>query len=458
MRQYLLIFAAFCCHTLQAQTYITNVSLIDVVRGKVVEDQTVVFKGEKITGILRGSVNIPKNAVVIDGKGKFLIPGLVDAHVHFFQSGGVFTRPDVIDLRRYKAYSDELKSVHDNFEGLLRRYVKSGITTVIDPGSSIAFLQQRNALHSDSLPTVYMTGPLLTTYEPDVYRGLALDEPFYKINTPAESRLYVRKELPFKPDFIKIWYIIEGKNIDSSARASLPLVKAAIEEAHKSGLPVAVHATERITAQLAVEAGADYLVHSVDSEVIDAAFVQLLKNKGTILCPTLVVGKNYYRVFAQQYQTSAEDSTLADPVALTSLFKLSSIPDSFLINRYKMRGAVLLRQSLKEDSIMFTNLKKLEDAGVTIATGTDAGNIGTMHVSSYFDEIRAMKSAGLSIPQILKASTINGAKVLGKEKIFGTIEKGKLANMVLLSANPLQSLDNWEKVEVVINKGNVITR
>ena len=108
------------------------------------------------------------------------------------------------------------------------------------------------------------------------------------------------------------------------------------------------------------------------------------------------------------------------------------------------------------NSIMLANLKKLSDAGVIIATGTDAGNIGTLHASSYLTEILAMQSSGISNWQILEASTINGAKVLRKEKEFGTVTKGKSANLILVDADPAADLQNITRIYRVINKGVVI--
>ena len=101
-------------------------------------------------------------------------------------------------------------------------------------------------------------------------------------------------------------------------------------------------------------------------------------------------------------------------------------------------------------------LKKLADAGVLIATGTDAGNIGTLHASSYLSELKAMKNSGMSNWQILQASTINGAKILDKENEFGTIAIGKKANLILLNANPVENIENITTINKVINKGTVI--
>jgi hypothetical protein len=91
-----------------------------------------------------------------------------------------------------------------------------------------------------------------------------------------------------------------------------------------------------------------------------------------------------------------------------------------------------------------------------IATGTDAGNIGTLHASSYLAEIKAMQSSGMNNWQILRASTMNGAKVLGQEREFGSVTIGKLANLVLLDADPIKDIENISRIHLVINRGVVI--
>jgi len=91
---------------------------------------------------------------------------------------------------------------------------------------------------------------------------------------------------------------------------------------------------------------------------------------------------------------------------------------------------------------------------VNVATGTDAGNISTMHASSYLQELEAMQKAGLTNAEILKASTINAAIGFGKEQQWGSIEKGKLADLVLLDKNPLESLQHLNSIEIIFEKTN----
>ncbi|HYC30394.1 MAG TPA: amidohydrolase family protein, partial [Chitinophagaceae bacterium] len=342
-------------------------------------------------------------------------------------------------------------------EDFLRRYTKSGITTVIDVGSTISYLQQRDTFRNRVYaPAVYMTGPLLTTWEPNVFKNLRNDEPFFEMKTEEDARKYVQQQLPYKPDFIKIWFIVMGKDLEAAARKLLPLVQAVIDESHKNNLRVAVHATERITAQLAAESGCDYLVHGIDDELVKDDFVQLLKQKNVVMCPTLVVADNYSEVYGQQYQISYTDFTTANPATLGSLYDLQHLPDSNMANAVKNAVRSRSKMSAKADSILRVNTKKLADAGVIIATGTDAGNVGTLHASSYFEELQAMKATGLSNWQILQASTIHGARAIGKEKEFGSIQTGKIADLLLLNANPLDSIMNVQKIAFVINKGNIL--
>lgn len=114
-----------------------------------------------------------------------------------------------------------------------------------------------------------------------------------------------------------------------------------------------------------------------------------------------------------------------------------------------------IAKTTKVNAISSENLKKLSDAGVLIATGTDAGNIGTLHASSYLNELIAMRKSGMSNWKIIQASTINGAKILNKENEFGTISVGKKANLILLNANPIDDIVNISRIDCVINKGVV---
>jgi imidazolonepropionase-like amidohydrolase len=438
-------------------TYIVHASLVDVGSQKILPDYTIVIINDTITEVGPSKKIKPKDgANIIDATGKWVMPGLVDAHVHFFQTGGLNTRPDAIDLRKYYPYEKELSWYKNNMEEQLKRYLSCGITTVIDDGATLGLLKQRDSFATKNYaPRILMAGPLISTaYAPKPFDMLNdPDKPFYTVNTPADAVKMTEKQYSYQPDFIKIWYIVVNPDTRKGAEDNLPMVKATIETAHAHHFKVAVHATERVTAQLAVETGADFLVHDIEDEVIDDSFIQLLKSHGVPLCPTLTVMSGYAGTFSQSYTPTAEDIAKGDPEQLASLQELRYLPDSTISKRYLMLSKMIAKREARQDSIRDVNLKKMADAGVTIVTGTDAGNIGTLHASSYFKELRAMQHAGLSNWQIITASTINGAKVLGKENEFGTITKGKTADLLILNANPADNLANLEKIDQILHRG-----
>lgn len=447
---------------LSSQTYITNVTVLDVEKFEHLPNQTVTIDHDRISGVGPSTlVNIPAGATMIDGTGKYLLPGLVDAHVHFSQSGGLYTRPDALDLRTARPYQEEIAWGHAHFGETLRRYLQNGITTVIDVGTTPNYLSHRAEFKgSPNAPSIYMSGPLITTYEPQVFAGLGDDSPFQLVTSIEDGRNLVRKQLDLRPDYIKIWYIVgvDTNDIEASARRYLPIITAIIDEAHKHKMKVAVHATQQITARLAVENGCDYLVHSVDDEVLSDECIALLKKQKTILSPTLIVHDGYVNTFGQRIDINQQEIRMSDPYQLGSLLDTRHLPDTILIRRYKAYAnqPETLAEAKHTNVTMMTNLKKLSDAGVILATGTDAGNIGTLHASSYLREIKTMQLAGMTTWQVLQSSTINGAKVLGKEREFGTVSVGKLADMILLDADPVEDLDFLTMIHRVINKGVVI--
>lgn len=459
MKNYLLLAGALITQPVIAQnkkalpvsdaTYITHVNLVNVNTGKTDGDQTIVITGQHIDAVgPSNKIKPPANATIIDGTGQYAIPGMTDAHIHFFQSGGLYTRPDALNLNAFKSYQEDQRWIKAHLDNTLKRYLATGITQVIDVGGPFSNFGIR--AHADTMaqsPTVWVTGPLVSTYQPP-----NLDEkdpPIIKVNTPEEARELVRKQLPFKPDFIKIWDVVLP---DQQPESMMPLITAAIAESHANGLKVAVHATTYATAKLAVTAGADILVHSVDDAPLDSELLQLLKNRKILYIPTLIVVQNYYRTFTQQFSFSAHDFNYADPFMLGSLMDLQHLDSTLLpLNYKKVLSRFVIRS--KSDSTMLSNLKKAQDAGVLIAAGTDAGNIGTHHAASFLTELLAMRQAGLTNREVIRAATLNAAKGFGKDKDYGSIEKGKMADILLLPKDPAEDLSVLGSINTVIHRG-----
>ena len=429
-----------------SQICITHVNLVNVITNKTEADQTIIIEHDRIvaTGPSR-RVKIPANATVIDATGKYIMPGMTDAHIHFFQTGGLYTRPDGLNLNAYYPYEKDQQYAKDHLNDLMSRYLAAGITTIIDVGGPLSNYAIRDKA---DMITTWVTGPLISTYQPPNLDKK--DPPIIKVTTPEEARELVRKQLPYKPDFIKIWYIVRP---NESAESTLPIIQAAIDESHTHGLKVAVHATEYETAKLAVTAGADILVHSVDDKVLDKDMLQLLKNKKVVYIPTLIVSANYRRTFSQQFNFSAHDFAYADPLMLGTLMDLQHLSNPPV--DYKAMRTKFTIPSAK-DSMMLVNLKLAQDAGVLVVSGTDAGNIATLHASSFYTELLTMQQAGLNNWEIIRSATINAAIGFGKDKDYGSIEKGKIADLILLSKDPVKDISALADIDTVIQHGRVL--
>jgi imidazolonepropionase-like amidohydrolase len=206
-----------------------------------------------------------------------------------------------------------------------------------------------------------------------------------------------------------------------------------------------------------VEEGADVLVHSVIDKPVDDAFVQLLKDRNIILCPTLVVFERYERTFSHQLNLTPEEQKWGNPEVIATL-DVTKIPQDKLPQRVKDGLAdpkAALDKIKKRYEVALPNLKRLEDAGVTIAAGTDAGNIGTIHGPALFREFQLMKEAGLTPMEILQCATANGAKLFGGETgaRIGNVGNGYFADLVILNSNPLDDMKNASDIDTVIKSG-----
>lgn len=453
--KHLTFFMLMACLSIQAavaqETWITNASLVNPAKQTIQHGMTVVLKDGLITAVHKKKA--PSTVTNIDAAGKYLLPGLTDAHVHFFQSGGLYTRPDIIDLRKLRPYADEIASVHAGFEAQLRRYVQNGITTVYDVGTTQRFLTRRKDIEGwAAAPQVYMAGPIITTGLIHLYDSLKDDTPFVLATDSAAGRRLVQEQLPLQPDLIKL--LISS---DSEAPKNyLPIVKAVIEEAHLHGLRVAVHATTLETARQAAEAGANFLVHSVETEAIDDAFVALLKKKKVVVCPTLSVKNGYLHTFHQSRVFTTRELNYAEPFALGSIYDMKQLPDTAIAHLYKMKADARVERTAAAVRTSQQNLKKLSDAGVTIVSGSDAGNIGTLHAVSLLPELLLMQQSGMSNWQVIQAATINAARILDRPGYTGNIAVGQPANMLLLEGDPSLDPGQLEHIRLVIRKGQVM--
>ena len=154
----------------------------------------VVVEGERIKAVgSRAEVALSKGLRIVDGRGRWVMPGLVDAHVHFFQSGGAYTRPDVIDLRAHRSYEQEIAGVKQRLDATFARYLLCGVTSVVDAGGPLWNFEVRDrAARTTLAPRVAVAGPLVSTVaRPQLDLG---DPPIVKVDSPADARALVARE------------------------------------------------------------------------------------------------------------------------------------------------------------------------------------------------------------------------------------------------------------------------
>ncbi len=445
------------CLILSSQSIlIENITIIDVETGKARPQQNILVEKNKISKISSKEISFKENMQTIDGKGRYIIPGMIDTHIHFFQTGSLYTRPDALDLKHIFSYEDEIEFAKEIIPDNFKRYLRLGITSIMDVGGPFSNFSIRDSVAKNNIsPNVYVTGPLFSPYQPEAFSKLE-DIPIEKITSKEEATTLFNKILPYKPDFIKIWYITHK---DFPAEKTFPVVKHIAELSHKNNLKLAVHATDLNTAKLAIKAGANILVHSVRDTVVDEEFIKLLKDNNVTYIPTLIVSKNYGKSFLAKPDNHPQDLAFAHPIVYGTLTDLKRYSDDEVHKRIKNLRKTkkqYFERSASRDKIMFQNLKKLIESDVNVATGTDAGNIGTVHASSYIQEIEAMQKSGISNFDILKASTINAAKGFGLDNKIGSIVEGKVADLVILNKNPLNDLQNLNTIQEVIKDGKIL--
>jgi imidazolonepropionase-like amidohydrolase len=429
-----------------ATLIISGGTLIDGTGARAIPDATIVVSGHRIVAAGPSSkIIVPNYARTIDARGKWIIPGLIDAHVHFFQSGGLYTRPDVIDLRQRVPYERELAWIRRRLPFTFTRYLCSGITSVVDAGGPFAnFNVRAMARRTGAAPRVAVAGPLISTVAADDLE--TADPAIIEVTNPAQAAALVRRELARKPDLIKIWFI---RSPDVELEHGVKIVEAVVKASHAANVRVAVHATELETAKAAVGAGADILVHSVSDRPVDDEFVQMVKERGVIYTSTIVVLEGYAEVLGRNVDLTDIERSCGDAEVITSWADLTKIPEDQLplYARFPPR--------FTEKAVILANLKRMQDAGVIVAAGTDAGNVGTLHGPSLHREFELMAEAGLTPMQIIVDATRNAARVFSPNPRIGTIESGKLADLVILDADPLGDIRNARQINTVIKEGRI---
>jgi imidazolonepropionase-like amidohydrolase len=252
---------------------------------------------------------------------------------------------------------------------------------------------------------------------------------------------------------VKVWYIV---NKDLPIETTAPFVAAAGEEARRLKLPLIVHATGLAEAKAALRAGATLLVHSVWDLPIDQEFIDLAKKNGTIVTPTLTVMDGYVRMFQSLIRRTP--AVVDDPNGCVDRATLAKVAETATLDRGSVTDEQVAQREQRTAErvrIARANLKKLVDAGIPIATGTDAGNPLTLHGPAIYAELDAMQASGMTPMQVIVASTSTASRAMGVSAETGTIEPGKAADLVILGGDPSRDVANFRKVRYVVRAGVV---
>lgn len=425
---------------------LTGATVIDGTGGAPLRDATVVMRNGRIACVGRCEVGADVHA--IDARGKWIIPGLIDAHMHYSQTGWADGRPDAEDVRARFPYDSTVAQLEAHPEPFQRSYLCSGVTGTFDVGGyPWTWALRDRAERNNAAPRVAAAGPLLSTI--DHWVNTPAQRQFVYASNDSSTRAAARMVAQYESDAVKVWYLVEGPGADTAHLKTV--VRAAADEARRAGIPLIVHATGLWEAKDALRAGARLLVHSVQDKPVDDEFIQLARQAGTIYTPTITVAQGYLQLYGRDFDQTGLPMECVDPATRARAARTDSLP----ANNYPMAR---IRESLERERLtMMDNLRRVHAAGIPVAMGTDAGNPLTLHGASVFREMEAMAAAGLSPMDVLVASTRNAAMAMGRDSI-GTLRPGMAADLVVLDADPLENVRNLRAIRLVARGGEVWTR
>lgn len=425
------------------------------------EDAVIHVEGDRIVCV--GSRDdCPTNGQMqtVDLAGRHVTPGLVDAHVHYAQTGWLDGRPDSgigTDHYDYEALQASLRDKPDRWH---RAYLCSGVTAVYDVGGLPWTLEVADSGdEASSRPHYKAAGPLINHYEP-VFGVLSAQgtDTFLPMDSDEAALESVSKLVDLGAQAIKVWYLDPPSGERELMDARLGLIGKAAEEA---GLPLIVHATELRNAKSALRAGASMLVHSVEDRLVDDEFIELVRAADAFYAPTLIVGANWRRAVSS-VTLGIEAPSVDDPNDCVDKQTLEVIDEADTLGpagtaspKRVERVFSGLEAAGASQSIAELNLGRVHRAGVPVVTSTDAGNPLTLHGPSIYAEMAAMESAGIQPSEVLVMSTRNGAAVMGGLDEFGTLEPGKLADLIVLEDDPAKSTSAYRRITHVMRAGKL---
>jgi imidazolonepropionase-like amidohydrolase len=385
----------------QVQAWV-GARVIDGTGRPAIENATLLIRGDRLEDV-GAKVKIPADAERIDARGKTIIPGLINAHGHV------------------------------NDAAQLGVYLRDGITTVLSLGGAYEFALRDEAAKAPAghAPRLYVAG--LIEDSTAIPGAVA-------VRTPEEARKTVDELIQHKPDIVKVRV---DDFLGARAKMSPEVYTAVIEEAHKNGYRAAAHVVFLEDAKGLLRAGVDYIAHSVRDREVDDEFIDLMKKRHVCYSPTLT------REFAV-FEYSETPAFFTDPFFLKEAAPAEIAKVNDPQRQESIRKDASAAWYKEHMPIAMRNLQRLSAAGITIAMGTDSGG-GPGRFQGYFEhlELEYETKAGLTPMQALVSATSGAARAVNISEQVGTLEKGKWADFLVLTANPLDDIRNTRKIDSV---------
>lgn len=407
-------------------TLIRDVTVIDGTGRQPLPGASVLVEGARITRVSRERIEPPRGAEVIEGRGRFLIPGLMDIHIHLTGGRGP-DGPDEAAARQ-----------------ALHGFLYSGITAVYDAGNDPDFIFGLRARERDGslvAPRIFASGGVVTA--PGGHGGgpggTLID------SWPGAIPL-LDAHLAREPDLIKFTFDEHGWGTRPLIPLLDPEVMArAAAYVNAKGVRTTVHISHEFRARQAIAAGLNTLAHPIIQGPVSEDFVRLMASGKTPMASTLTIGEGYSRLVEHPEHL---DRPLYRAVYTPERIEFMKGP---LRDRYAARTWTTWMKVMTP--VAQENLRLIHEAGGVIALGSDQSSGPQSH-----RELELMVAGGITPLDAIRIGTLNAAIFLGREADMGSIEEGKLADLVLLSADPLADISNTERIELVIKGGVIIDR
>ncbi|MBB3229123.1 imidazolonepropionase-like amidohydrolase [Luteibacter sp. Sphag1AF] len=438
----LLLAIAAPCALAQDATVIRGARVIDGRGGPAIEDATLIIRGEHIQMLGAGiRVKMPDGTKVVDYEGKTIIPGLVSDHSHIGQVEGAQSgNPDFF--------------TRENSLRQLRQWEVYGVTTITSLGvnNPAVFYPLRAELHAGSVPGADLFGADhgigVPNGAPPATMMKAGPNQLDRPATVAEAKAAVDAAAARGTDIIKIW--VDDFNGTLPVKMKPEIYKAVIREAHAKHLRVAAHLYYLDDARKLVDAGIDIVAHGVRDKPVDAAFIQSMRKRNVWYIPTLDLNEAAY-IYAQH------------PAWMdTPFFQHAVQPDlarQFADPAWKAKALDGKALSTNEQALAMNlkNLKMLHDAGVRIGFGTDSGAT-PLRIPGFAEhrELELMVQAGLTPMEAIHIATDSAAQLLNLDD-RGVLEKGRLADFVVLDADPSTDISATQHIEAVWHRGRQVS-